>query len=272
MFKHISSRNKEKRNFDEQEKNHIGRYIYALKDPRDSKIFYIGQGIGNRMFDHFNEAEEVLKGNRAPTSKTLRIIDIWDNDEDVDCFFITVKIPDEVTANKLESAAADAVSLSQNGPVLNDNATPDSSLLTIEQLKDFACKPVNPTKPYTNVFVFPIHNALAEGRDVYDACRSAWTIAEKHRNLASDSIAVALAGGIAKGAFRIRKWILRGDGKCEFEGESVEDFCNSNFQRVINVAMGYWQRGNPLVVEFDGAGKFRIKRGSSNENWYSCEI
>jgi len=270
MFDHISPFNRGKRKFDDQEVGYLGLYIYALQDPRDSKIFYIGQGRGSRMYSHFEEAERVLKGRARPTSKTLRIIDIWAHEEDVSCFFIASMISDTATANKLESAAAEALSISQNGPVLNSISTPDSSFLTLEQLKSLACKPINPEKPYESVFVFPIHGAIAEGKTVYEACRSAWTVTEKYRNRPHESIAVGLVNGISKEAFRIQSWTSRDDGKAEFQGEVYENLSGLSFQRVIDVAKGYWQRGNYLVVEFDGAGRFKINRGSSSNNWHSC--
>lgn len=51
------------RSFDPIQKQKLGKYIYALRDPRDRKIFYVGQGSNDRVFAHFNEA-----GNYANTS------------------------------------------------------------------------------------------------------------------------------------------------------------------------------------------------------------
>lgn len=38
--------------FDTKTEQEIGYYVYGLVDPRISKIFYIGKGVGNRVFSH----------------------------------------------------------------------------------------------------------------------------------------------------------------------------------------------------------------------------
>ena len=34
----------------------LGHYVYCLVDPRDNRIFYIGEGCGNRVFNHAYDA------------------------------------------------------------------------------------------------------------------------------------------------------------------------------------------------------------------------
>ena len=41
-----------------------GYYVYALIDPRDNKVFYIGKGIGNRVFSH-----EIESGRLSDSEK-----------------------------------------------------------------------------------------------------------------------------------------------------------------------------------------------------------
>lgn len=42
-------------------------YVYGLIDPRNKKIFYIGMGTGNRVFDHEKESRN------SPNSDKLKL-------------------------------------------------------------------------------------------------------------------------------------------------------------------------------------------------------
>lgn len=166
----------------------------------------------------------------------------------------------------------EAVSASQNGALLNLQAGQHGSnhgLVTGDDLRSLGAQPVNPNREFKRVFVFPIHNALEEGRAPYDAARCCWDVAAHWRDRAS--VAVGVARGLAKGSWGVPQdaWTETDDGKWKFEGKEFTEpgFSDARWLQVINAARGYWQRGNYLIVAFDGKGRFRIDRGSSNKEW-----
>ncbi len=269
------------RKFDLIQKEKLGNYIYALKDPRDKKVFYVGQGINDRVFDHFSEAETSLKNAtfiNNLSSKIIRIIDIWKNGEDVDWLILAHDLPSEnQISDYVESAIVDALSESQNGEPLNDKNPPKSSRLLPEDLEAMAADFVNPTIQYTNVFIFPVQKALNNVATPYEATRTTWSVSEKNRNL-TPAFAVGLKNSISKGSFEIHKWnYVEESNKYEFftkehpNSSYVYELQNKNWNKVISVAKGFWQRGNYLIAEFDGKGKFRIVHGAKDTStWYDC--
>lgn len=50
-----------------------GFYVYALVDPRDDKVFYIGKGTGNRVFSHEIESEKTDESKKQKLQKILEI-------------------------------------------------------------------------------------------------------------------------------------------------------------------------------------------------------
>lgn len=50
-----------------------GFYVYALVDPRDNKVFYIGKGTGNRVFSHEIESGKSYKSEKKKLQKIREI-------------------------------------------------------------------------------------------------------------------------------------------------------------------------------------------------------
>ena len=140
---------------------------------------------------------------------------------------------------------------------------------------------MDPKIRYETVFVFPIHKALndplrAKGLfhdQYYDAVRRAWRVSEKMRRK-DNALAVGLSISDCKIVCKIDEWHQLEQSKSkawEFTGTVLDDheFQNKNWQNVWDEAKGYWQRGNYLVVEFDGAHHVRYLRGSKNKvTWF----
>ena len=266
--------NLDMREFDQQQKDYLGEYIYTLIDPRDKKVFYIGQSKGNsnRLFDHFKEAEEYLNDNSTKlSSKVLRIIDIWLNEEDVEWAIVACRIDNNSNPlDIIESALIDVLPLSQNGPALNAISGHHSTFLTKEQVVELAAVKINPTQAYETVFIFPIHNSTSDGSSPYEATRKHWYVTNSNQNR-ENSIAIGISNNISKCVFTINSWNLNTDNnKHEFNGIPLDnELVNKNWLEIIKRAKGYWQRGNYLIVEFDGNGKFRFLRGNPDKSWFN---
>jgi len=268
----IEPRNKAVRRFDDNQVKVLGNYVYALRDPRDNKVFYIGQATKeNRVFSHFEEAEQYLQGNTSLLStKVLRIIEIWAAEEDVDWFILAHGVNSETNClDAIESAAIDLLTECQNGPALNRVRGPHSSIIFKEQLEEFSAEPINPNKAYQTIFIFPIHKQLANGVDTYTSTRRAWYI-KKDLRKRNNAIAIGLSNYISKGVYLIDVWHKYED-KHEFDGTEYKDMglLNKNWFKIISSSFGYWQRGNYLVIELDGNGRFRFIRGNPDkETWF----
>jgi hypothetical protein len=83
----------------------IGWYVYALQDPRDNKIFYIGKGKDSRVFAH---AEGVLpEAEFEANSKNQLIKEILVAGREVNTYIIRHGLKSEQIAFAIESALID---------------------------------------------------------------------------------------------------------------------------------------------------------------------
>lgn len=136
---------------------------------------------------------------------------------------------------------------------------------------------VNPANPIKTVFVFPIHNALKQGIAEYEATRRAWRVSERNQSL-RHAFAVGLKDYISITSYEIAAWNPdeQEPEKMAFESplhpfpSTYYPLSDQNWSYIIEITKGYWQFGRHLIVEFDGAGKFRIKSGSRDHSWHNC--
>lgn len=256
----------------------LGRYVYALRDPRDRKVFYIGKaggadGHGNeRVFHHFDEARRALESPQASYSaKVRRIVEIWAAGESVEWFIVRhgLEPVDDAAVLHVEAALIDMLEISQNGPALNaqrGHYAADHGLLSSNDVRALAVPPVMPVDEcWLNrpVFIFPVHNAIDGGLDAFSATCGDWSVSEAFRRQ-PDALAVGVARGLSVGAFDITGWQQVGK-LWRFQGTSLDesDLHLRSYLGVISRAIGYWMRGNFLVVEFLPGRAFRFLRGSS---------
>jgi hypothetical protein len=57
------------REFDEDAARKICWYVYALRNPRNNQVFYVGKGKRNRWFEHIKEAREKITDPKLKLQK-----------------------------------------------------------------------------------------------------------------------------------------------------------------------------------------------------------
>lgn len=279
--------------FDARIREALGGYVYALRDPRDKVVFYVGKAGGwdaqgnNRVLAHFADARARQDHPDRPRSaKVERIIDIWDSGHDVDWFIVRRGLGSEEEAFHIEAALIDLLEVSSAPDALNeiggirggDHGLLDSRGVRLLAAPKLGVGGVPMELAGRPILIFNIQKALAENGeyDAYRATRRSWKLGPGVRNW-ERTIAVGLASGLSRGAWEIESWARDVDDRRRwcFTGSALPPpllahLAPRNFQTIVghDAVRGYWQYGNPIAIELSEDGKFHIKRGSSNDGWH----
>ena len=86
----------------------LAYYIYCLIDPRDGNIFYVGKGVGNRVFHH---ALGSLQETETPSDKIALIREIHKSGNQPVYYILRHNIQTDKQAFEYEAMAIDLLSL-----------------------------------------------------------------------------------------------------------------------------------------------------------------
>jgi hypothetical protein len=184
----------------------IGNYVYRLIDPRNGETFYVGRGVGNRVFSH---------------AQGVTLIDTEDDDEDWKdevnlkikrirdikaCNLAVLHIihrhgMDKDTAKTVEAALIDAYPGLTN--IMGGEGSNDYGPMSASQLQD-KYKAVEFDPPRTNNYLLININGSVSEVEIYDAVRYAWKLNIKRAKKA-DYI-IAESRGIVRGIFTADDW------------------------------------------------------------------
>ena len=184
---------------------------------------------------------------------------------------------DEDESFHVEAAVIDALNLSSNGTLLNEQSghgRDTNGILNPFQVFLLGARNIDITDVPSiilgqNIMLFNIAKALPQcGDDAYQATRRAWRLG---KDANSADFAIGLAQGVSRGAWQIKGWHKDVEyvNKWEFDGTPVDEDLRiflepANYYKIIahEAVRGYWQRGNPITVQFVGNGGFRVVRGA----------
>lgn len=203
-------------------------YVYLLIDPRDGKIFYVGKGKGNRVFNHafcaieFEDGSEKLEIIRAIQSegKYVQYYIVRHGLTEKEAFLVESVFIDFLSYEKFKSIAC----------ISNIAAGHHQWYKGIKTAKElevlYACKPLLLQDVKHNLLIININKTYKRNNElhpnIYEATRKSWVLSEQ--KIKKIDFVLGEFRGIIRAVFKPEKWIrLDNSNRIMFEGVEITD-------------------------------------------------
>lgn len=174
---------------------HLKFYVYRLVDPRNGETFYVGKGIGNRVFQH----AQGIYGSDKFSEKIERILDIQIAGLSV-VHIIHRHGMDEATAFEVEAALIDAYPGLTN--IMEGHGNSEFGVMhASEIIKKYSAEEVLFKHKALMINV----NQLAATGTLYEATRYAWRLSIHKAQQAE--VVLSIRHGIVIGVFVVDRWL-----------------------------------------------------------------
>ena len=177
----------------------LGYYVYFLRDPRDYKVFYVGKGKGNRVFEHVAGT----LASATESEKMDRIREISQAGKSVEHFVLRHGLS-ESSAFEVEAAIIDFVGLPNVANIQGGRNSTDFGIRTTEEVS--AMYSAAPFETHERVILININKLFRRdmtATELYDATRKEWRIGPRRENAA---YAVPTYRGLTREVYKICTW------------------------------------------------------------------
>ncbi|WP_099159147.1 LEM-3-like GIY-YIG domain-containing protein [Virgibacillus ndiopensis] len=222
-----------KEQFSKEVINKLKYYVYIYSDPETDEIFYVGKGIGNRVFYHLTDPEG--------TEKSRLIKRIHDRGKEPKIEILTHGLEDEHTALKVEAAIIDLIGKEKLTNRVRGWQSGVFGRVEVTQLiSHYEREQVNIMEPAILIRLNRIFRYDMTDIELYDATRSVWRIGKDREKV---QYAFAVFDGIVHEVYKVNGWYRAGStfntrgsfdyetGRWEFVGQIAEETIRSKYIR-----------------------------------------
>ena len=155
----------------------LDHYVYFLQDPRSNKVFYVGKGIENRVFNHIDCAIEA----DSETEKLEIIREIKESGNNVKRFILRHGLT-EKAAFEVEASLIDFVGMNSLSNIQGGHYSADYGLKTVEEISAiYEAEELSTNEPIMLININRLYFREMTENELYDATRKAWVLGKERR-------------------------------------------------------------------------------------------
>lgn len=183
-------------------------YVYLLIDPENNQVFYVGKGVGNRIFAHINAALT----DATPSDKLDKIRAIRANGLEV-THIVQRHGLIEKEAFEVEAALIDFIGLSGlTNQVQGYNSDDRGQMTVAEVISKYQAPVAEIVEPVILITVNRLYRRGMSPEVLYEITRGRWVIGTR-RNKAK--YAFAVYKGVIREVYEIERWVHAPDEDSE---------------------------------------------------------
>lgn len=185
-------------------------YVYLLIDPETNQVFYVGKGIGNRIFAHINASlSDEMPSDKLDKIRSLRACGL-EVTHVIHRHGLTEK-----EAFEIEAALIDFIGLSGlTNQVQGFNSDDRGRMTVAEVIAKYEAPVAEIKEPVILITLNRLYRRGMSSEELYEITRGKWVIGAR-RNKAK--YAIAVFKGIVREVYEIDRWLpIRLDDKEAF--------------------------------------------------------
>jgi hypothetical protein len=177
----------------------LGYYVYLLIDPETDNVFYVGKGVGNRVFAHLNAISSPVESDkldkiRSIQSKGLQVRHI------IHRHGLTEKEAFEVEASLIDFIGIKNLTNSVQGHHSDNRGRMSISEIIVQ----YDALKIEITEPVILITVNQLFERGISDERLYEITRGNWVVGER-RN--SAKFAFTVYNGIVRQVYEIQRWL-----------------------------------------------------------------
>lgn len=245
-------------------------YVYGLIDPRTNKIFYIGKGTGNRVFEHEKESIDSSKCNK---SKLQTISEIKKEGLEVEKIIINSNLT-EAEAYVAEASLINAFNFVENGSLTNiASGHHCAEALTVENFeKYYGAEELCQEDVKHKILVIKINKLYKKGMsndEVYQIVRGCWRASLK--NVQSVDYVFGVYNSLIVAVYKPTKWYVCKDAKDKLPRQNIT-LTPQNENRIFfsdeSFEKGFSGDENELFYQGKSIAKLKVNQSAQNPITY----